>query len=1298
MYQWQETSKGRDMRRIILLVLTFIISTLLFSETIQSSFDFSQPVIELKNGKSLIHVQNLMQTGAPGEPLLPAYPVRLLLPQFHDVSSVFIEGTSEVIALPAPIYPAQQSYPLSKLESIKPAFTNLRADIDDMPVFPIEKGGNQVTGTYRGYRIYTMLLYPVRYLPSENSVEYFSHLDITIETTNNVDLQRTAAFVRDDKNTMQRLSKMVSNPETAYRYTAPMHDRSRVAYDYLIITPGDLIGDFEPLADYKNSLGIRTTIVSTEIVLATAEGQDDQEKIRNYIISEYLDSGIEYVLLAGDDEDLPHRGMNVNPGYYADDDIPSDMYFFNLDGDWNDDGDNYWGEWDEIDFYCEVYGGRAAVDNSTEAGNFVNKQLMYQTDPVVDELTNNALIGEDLGWTCWGMDYMEEVRLGSDNYGYSTVGIPDHIDVETLYDHNGTWSVSQLFSLMNSGKNLIGHLGHCSTHYNIKFYTDDVTTNNMTNNGENHNFYIIYTQGCYCNAFDNRDTNGYFSNEDAIAEQWNNLENGCVCYVGNSRYGWGDSDGTNGPSQHLHREFYDALYGEGITCISKVQADSKDDTVPYLSANTVILWSYFESTLLGDPTLDIWSDQPADVTIVTPEALPIGASSINTTVTVDDESVEELLVAVLFDGQLIGRATLENGVEANIELTMPPEEPGTITLNVTGHNLLNVARHFDVIAPNEAFIIPGEHTFVDNNNNELGWNETVGMVIPANNVGNLPAASLTATISTECEYITIENDEIEFGTVGGQTIVNPTSNFEMTTAMDVPLGTVAQFFVVFSAGTEEWQYAINVPIQVPNLIIQNESFVELSGNGNGLPDPGDLVRITTELVNDTDFTLDSLTVYLETDNEHVSISPEYLNFSGIEPGESEDLEYFNITLSDQLEIPTNIVFYMSIVGERGYIIDRIVNLTIDSFFDNFETEYYNWEHYTLETGTNDQWHRNDDENYTINGTYSWKCGSSNNSEYNDNLYTALQGPQVSIPDNAWLTFWHRMSAESSSNYPGYAYDGGFVDISTDEGASWSQIEPEGGYPFLSRGDSSHLPEDTPLYSGSFTWEQAYFDLTDYVDQDVMFRFVFHSDGNTNLGGWYIDDIQIETEMPLVPPENLEGICSIRVLTITWDSPDVPIDSYTVTRNGAIIAENVTTSNFIDDLTEVEGIQFDYTIASVRGEDTSEESEVFHLIFTANGQGDVPGYTNHLWQNYPNPFNPETKIRFSLAEKNDVTLKIFNVRGQLVRTLVNGKLDQGPHEIDWRGKNENDKPVGSGVYFYKLKIGNDHFIKKMLLLK
>ena len=85
--------------------------------------------------------------------------------------------------------------------------------------------------------------------------------------------------------------------------------------------------------------------------------------------------------------------------------------------------------------------------------------------------------------------------------------------------------------------------------------------------------------------------------------------------------------------------------------------------------------------------------------------------------------------------------------------------------------------------------------------------------------------------------------------------------------------------------------------------------------------------------------------------------------------------------------------------------------------------------------------------------------------------------------------------------------------------------------------------------------------------------------------------------------------------------------------------------------------------------------------------------------YPNPFNPETTISFSVTQTSSfVTLDILNIKGQKVKTLVNDKLETGKHTAVWNGTDENNKPVSSGIYFYKLKSGKFSETKKCILLK
>ncbi len=85
-------------------------------------------------------------------------------------------------------------------------------------------------------------------------------------------------------------------------------------------------------------------------------------------------------------------------------------------------------------------------------------------------------------------------------------------------------------------------------------------------------------------------------------------------------------------------------------------------------------------------------------------------------------------------------------------------------------------------------------------------------------------------------------------------------------------------------------------------------------------------------------------------------------------------------------------------------------------------------------------------------------------------------------------------------------------------------------------------------------------------------------------------------------------------------------------------------------------------------------------------------------NFPNPFNPETMIKFSLKTPEKILIEVYNIRGEIVRTLVNAELEADFHEVLWNGKDNDGKRVSSGVYFYKMEAGNYQETKKMILMK
>jgi hypothetical protein len=85
-------------------------------------------------------------------------------------------------------------------------------------------------------------------------------------------------------------------------------------------------------------------------------------------------------------------------------------------------------------------------------------------------------------------------------------------------------------------------------------------------------------------------------------------------------------------------------------------------------------------------------------------------------------------------------------------------------------------------------------------------------------------------------------------------------------------------------------------------------------------------------------------------------------------------------------------------------------------------------------------------------------------------------------------------------------------------------------------------------------------------------------------------------------------------------------------------------------------------------------------------------------NYPNPFNPETTISYSIPQNGGVVMNIYNLRGQLVKHLLHENQTAGIHSLTWNGKNDNNNPVASGVYFCRISSDGKQQTRKMLLLK
>jgi hypothetical protein len=132
-----------------------------------------------------------------------------------------------------------------------------------------------------------------------------------------------------------------------------------------------------------------------------------------------------------------------------------------------------------------------------------------------------------------------------------------------------------------------------------------------------------------------------------------------------------------------------------------------------------------------------------------------------------------------------------------------------------------------------------------------------------------------------------------------------------------------------------------------------------------------------------------------------------------------------------------------------------------------------------------------------------------------------------------------------------------------------------------------------------------------------------------------------------------------------------------------------------------------TATSFTDPDVQPDRTYWYRLGAVDGDGEffsqiasvkTPHRAVELHQNYPNPFNPSTHIDYYLPASERVTIAVYDVRGKLVTTLVDGVVGFGHRTLEWNGTDARGNPVGSGVYFYRMIAGKKVITKKLVVVK
>jgi hypothetical protein len=654
-------------------------STLAHSITSEISVRQTDFWIETLGEYDVLRFAKGVPAGSPGEPLLPIKRMALVLPQGAVATEVTV-AAPQWRAVPGTyvLHPAQPAHPLS---GPPPEFVRPRRDVyASAAKFPSAPVVGFREGQAGGFNVVGVVVSPFRYWPGEARLEYLARGTIAVEyeLTGRVAPAQPGAVSRELSAAIRAL---VANPRDVEAFAPPSGTSGRGSADldpgdfrHVIVTSEALAPLLEPLVAWRTKQGLPSRVEMVEDIVTRHAGWDDAEKLRNFIREASETWGALYFTLAGDVGVVPVRNISQNDslgGMY----MPVDLYFSDLDGTWDTNGNHIYGEpgIDTLDMYSDVFVGRASIETAAEAAAFVSKTLTYEKTPPPGYIEDCLLPAVQL-WQNYHGDAV--------NDSIAACTPPPWNDIK-LYDSLGNLSRAAVIAAINDG---VGFC-HYSAHGNEDgiyraggdtiFHSADARA---LTNGER--LGVHNSIACISGAFDGGNVDG-----DCLAEHlMNNAAGGAAAVIMNTRVGLGTPPDM-GPSEMLSLEFYRKAFREGVFRIGAAHGVSKDVYVPL---GDLYWWYDFciaELTLFGDAAMPMWTAEPEPLAAEYSPEVPLGPSLFAVTVTDAGGPIDGALVCVASgDGGVYEYGYTGGG--GDVTLSIEPTSEGELSVTVTAANRL----------------------------------------------------------------------------------------------------------------------------------------------------------------------------------------------------------------------------------------------------------------------------------------------------------------------------------------------------------------------------------------------------------------------------------------------------------------------------------------------------------------------------------------------------------------------------------------------------------------------------------
>ncbi|MCD4819691.1 MAG: T9SS type A sorting domain-containing protein [Candidatus Cloacimonetes bacterium] len=585
-----------------------------------------------------IEAEKAISSIKKGFPDLPYYVCNVVIPDFDKIDLEIISvdykemKVDKIIPSPGPVYIEQRPYEISYIEN-----EIYNQDIWYQKSFAT-LGEPFILRDLRGINI---KFQPFKYNSKQGILRYAENIHLKLKSTG-VSSKNTLKFKHET--TPKSFSHLYSNHFINYdssdnRYL-PIIDEG----DMIIISPTDFLPTLQSLVNWKNKKGINTQVFNYPM-----DTGNSWQEIHSFIQTQYENTNLTFVLLVGDNDQIP--AAMGNSGWAT-----------------NNEADPVYGLLDGDDDYPEIFIGRFSVETVVEAQTVIHKNLMYEMSPEMEIEWQNKAIGIasndafppfPVDWELMGM--LHENML---DYNY--------VSIDEIYDPGA--STNDVIDSINEGRGWINYLGHGSatgwntTYFNVE-YIDLLQNENMLP--------IVISVAC---------NNGNFGENLCLAEAWQRAGDpfsakGSIvfqgCSVGQTTAGW-----------IAQEEIIDLLVTDSAFTAGGLITNGCLEAIDYYpgTGNGTGSENYQSWIMFGDPSVFIYSDIPTEMFVDYDEVIDIGTNQLDIQVNDENGNFADALVGISQNNILLGSALTNEFGFCNIEFTETPDSLDILEITVTGYN------------------------------------------------------------------------------------------------------------------------------------------------------------------------------------------------------------------------------------------------------------------------------------------------------------------------------------------------------------------------------------------------------------------------------------------------------------------------------------------------------------------------------------------------------------------------------------------------------------------------------------